>query len=159
MSLPHRHSIPLAELRRMIDQHIGTSRWFTIDQTLIDDFARITQDEQFIHVDPVRAAEAPFGSTIAHGFLTMSYLAPMAYDAVPLADGTVMGVNYGFDKVRFLTPVPAGARIRGHFTLDALEEEPGQVTSHHSVTVEIEDADHPALVAKWISRGYFTPDT
>ena len=107
MSLPHRHSIPLAELRRMIDQHIGTSRWFTIDQTLIDDFARITQDEQFIHVDPVRAAEAPFGSTIAHGFLTMSYLAPMAYDAVPLADGSKLRFRQG--------PVPdAGAGGRAH---------------------------------------------
>jgi acyl dehydratase len=83
----------------------------------------------------------------------------MACDAAPLVDGTAMGVNYGFDKVRFINPVPSGARIRGHFTLTALEEAPGQVTSHHSVSVEIEGADKPALAAEWITRGYFAANT
>lgn len=159
MTLPHQRMLPLAELRRLIGQHVGTSKWFTLDQPLIDDFARITQDDQFIHTDPARAADSPFGTTIAHGFLTLSYLAPMAYDAVPLADGTVMGVNYGFDKVRFLTPVPSGARIRGHFTLETLDEQPQEITSHHSVSVEIEGGDRPALIAAWISRSYFAPNT
>lgn len=155
MSLPHQRTLPLPQLRGLIGQHVGTSKWFEITQPLIDEFARTTQDDQFIHTDPVRAADTPFGSTIAHGFLTLSYLAAMSYDAVPVAQDTAMGVNYGFDRVRFLSPVPAGARIRGQFTLDRMEETPQQVTSHHSVTVEIENSDKPALAAIWITRGYF----
>ena len=157
MTLPHRRTLPLATLRASIGSPAGTSRWFDMPQALIDRFAEATEDAQFIHVDPVRAAATPFGGTVAHGFLTLSMLSAMAYDAVPLAEGTVMGVNYGFDRVRFLTPVPAGARIRGHFTLDALEEAADHLTFRHAVEVEIAGAPRPALAAIWITRGYLAP--
>jgi acyl dehydratase len=102
-----------------------------------------------------RAKDTPFGTTIAHGFLTLSMLSAMFYDVVPDMIGSKMGVNYGFDKIRFLAPVKAGARIRGHFTLQELRESrPGEVTNVWEVKVEIENEDKPALIAKWIGRDY-----
>ena len=105
---------PVADLAGLIGQEIGVSRWITVDQARIDAFAEITEDRQFIHIDPVAAAHTPFGGTIAHGFLTLSLLSAMTYDAVPPLEGVVMGVNYGFDKLRFLAPVPAGSVVGRH---------------------------------------------
>lgn len=145
----------LAELREMIGQELGTSRWFEIDQKKIDVFADVTEDWQFIHVNPEMAAKTPFGGTIAHGFLTLSMLSAMVYEAGPSLKEAVMGVNYGFDKIRFLSPVRAGAKVRGKFVLTELDEsKPGEVTYKQAVTVEIEGSDKPALIAEWIGRAY-----
>ena len=99
---------PVADLPGLVGQEIGVSRWITVDQARIDAFAEVTEDRQFIHIDPEAARATPFGGTIAHGFLTLSLLSAMTYDAVPPLEGVVMGVNYGFDKLRFLAPVLAG---------------------------------------------------
>ena len=140
-----------SELSSLIGQEVGVSRWFEIDQARIDAFAKITEDEQFIHVDPERAKATPFGGTIAHGFLTLSLASAMSYDAVAPLDGVVMGVNYGFDKLRFLAPVPAGSRIRGRFKLLSAEDKGGgRWLLKHELTVEIEGADKPALIAEWL---------
>ena len=114
-------AISLADMAARTGQDIGTSRWFTVDQAMIDGFADVTHDHQFIHVDPAAAAQTPFGGTIAHGFLTLSLLSAMVYDAVPPIEGVTMGVNYGFDRVRFVSPVKVDARVRGHFTLAACD--------------------------------------
>jgi len=141
----------LDEIRARIGREVGVSGWILVDQARIDAFADVTEDRQFIHVDPEAAAKTPFGGTIAHGFLTLSLLSRMAADAMLVPEGTRMGVNYGFEKVRFLAPVRAGRRVRGRFTLTSLEEKrPGQFQFVHAVTVEIEGEDKPALVADWI---------
>ena len=111
--------VPAGGLAAMVGQSF-TSRWMTVDQGRIDAFARITEDEQFIHVDPERAATTVFGGTVAHGFLTLSLLSAMAYSALPKIEGAAHGVNYGFDRVRFLNPVRSGSRVRAHFTLQAV---------------------------------------
>ena len=144
-----------SDLPSLVGQEVGLSRWITVDQARIDAFARITEDEQFIHVAPERAKSTPFGGTIAHGFLTLSLASTMSYDAVAPLDGVIMGVNYGFDKLRFLAPVPAGSRIRGRFKLLSAEDKGAQdgVTRwllKHELTVEIEGADKPALIAEWL---------
>lgn len=148
--------MPIASLdaiRAKVGQSLGASEWITIDQSRIDAFAETTEDHQFIHVDPAAAAQTPFGGTIAHGFLSLSLLSRMSFDVVLLPDNTRMGVNYGFDRVRFLTPVRAGKRVRGHFTLASFEEKrPGQFQFAHEVTVEIEGEDKPALTALWIGQ-------
>ncbi|PIE11639.1 MAG: Nodulation protein N [Rhodobacterales bacterium] len=142
-------------LQAKVGSVVGRSRWFAIPQGMIDDFARLTEDEQFIHVDPERAAASPFGGTIAHGFLTLSMLSAMAYDAQPEIDGETHAVNYGFDRVRFLSPVAAGARIRAVFTLDAFEQRgAGELALTWGVTMEIEGAAKPALAAIWLQRRY-----
>ena len=139
-----------------IGKKIGTSRWFTIDQSRIDAFADVTEDHQFIHIDPEKAAETPFGHTVAHGFLTLSMLSAMSYDAIPRIEGLKMGVNYGFNKIRFVTPVAAGAKVRAHFTLQrSTVEKPGELTNIVDLSIEIEGSDRPAIVAEWISRQYF----
>ena len=120
-------------------------------QDRIGAFADATDDHQFIHVDPVAAAAAGFGGTIAHGFLTLSLLSRMAADAMLIPDTTRMAVNYGMDRVRFLAPVKAGKRVRGHFTLEGVDEKaPGQLLFKHQVTVEIEGEEKPALTAQWL---------
>lgn len=140
-----------SDLQSLVGQEVGLSRWITVDQARIDAFARITEDEQFIHVDPARAEATPFGGTIAHGFLTLSLASAMSYDAVAPLDGVVMGVNYGFDKLRFLAPVPAGSSIRGRFRLLSAEDKGGgRWLLKHELTVEIEGADKPALIAEWL---------
>lgn len=160
MSDFYRGFISLAEAEAKIGSELGVSRWFEISQDRIDAFADATEDWLFIHTDPERAArEAPYGGTIAHGFLTASLLAAMAYDALPRVEGAPRGVNYGFDRLRFLTPVRAGSRIRGRFNLSRLDaSRPGEVTLHYAVTVEIEGEERPALVADWITRQYFGTD-
>jgi acyl dehydratase len=139
-----------------IGHEIGVSRWFETDQARIDAFADVIEDRQFIHVDAERArAETPFEGTIAHGFFILSLLSAMVYDAVPNIAGHGMAVNYGFDRVRFLVPVPAGSRVRGHFVLRSAEERrPGEMTLIYDVKVEIEGAGKPALIAEWLSRQY-----
>ncbi|PQZ74674.1 MULTISPECIES: MaoC family dehydratase [unclassified Brevundimonas] len=144
------------DLPSLVGQEVGLSRWITVDQARIDAFAKITEDEQFIHIDPERARATPFGGTIAHGFLTLSLASAMSYDAVAPLDGMVMGVNYGFDKLRFLAPVPAGSNIRGRFRLLSAEDKGAQDgvarwLLKHELTVEIEGADKPALIAEWLS--------
>ena len=142
----------LDQIRGRIGQEIGLSGWLTVDQPRIEAFADATEDRQFIHLDPVAAAQTPFGGTIAHGFLTLSLLSRMAADAMLLPDSLKMVVNYGLDRVRFLAPVRSGRRIRGRFVLDSVEEKaPGQVLMRHVVTVEIEGEDKPALTAVWLT--------
>nr|WP_295370325.1 MaoC family dehydratase [uncultured Sphingosinicella sp.] len=143
----------LDEIRAKVGAGLGASPWIEIGQQSIDTFAEVTGDHQFIHVDPVAAAETPFGGTVAHGFLTLSLLSQMAAHVMLVPEGTKMGVNYGFEKVRFIAPVRAGKRVRGHFILVSLKQkQPGQWQFLHNVTVEIEGEDKPALVADWIGR-------
>jgi acyl dehydratase len=142
----------LDEIRSKVGQTVGTSDWIEVGQDRISEFAESTEDRQFIHTDPIAASvHTPFGGTIAHGFLTLSLLSRMAADAMHIPDTTKMAVNYGLDRVRFLAPVKAGKRVRGHFTLDSAEEKaPGQLLLKHSVTVEIEGEEKPALTAQWL---------
>ena len=146
--------MPLAsldEIRARVGGEVGVSSWLTIGQDRIDTFADATEDHQFIHVDPEAAAKTPFGGTIAHGFLTLSLLSRMAAEATFVPEGVKMAVNYGFDRIRFLSPVRSGKRVRGRFTLDSIEEKaPGQWLLRHIVTVEIEGEDKPALTAVWL---------
>lgn len=146
----------ISELEAKLGKEIGLSRWFLIDQDRINQFADVTEDQQFIHVDPLNAKDTPFGGTIAHGFLTLSMLSAMADDAVPVVEGLVHSVNYGFDRIRFISPVRANSRVRGRFDLIKFESTAGQITQSVSVSVEIEGSDQPALVAEWISRHYFS---
>lgn len=140
-----------SELASLIGQEVGVSKWFGIDQARINAFADTTEDWQFIHVDPEAAKQTPFGGTIAHGFLTLSLASAMSYDAVKPLDGVVMGVNYGFDKLRFLAPVPAGSRVRGRFKLLSAEDKGGgRWLIKHELTVEIEGGEKPALIAEWL---------
>ena len=146
--------MPLASLddvRARVGSEVGVSSWLTIDQNRIEEFADATEDRQFIHVDPEAASKTPFGGTIAHGFLTLSLLSRMAAEGMLVPDNVQMAVNYGFDRVRFLSPVKSGKRVRGRFTLDSIDEKaPGQWLLRHTVTVEIEDEDKPALTAQWL---------
>jgi acyl dehydratase len=140
------------ELRSHMGQEVGVSSWITIDQARIDAFADATEDRQFIHVDPAAAAQTPFGSTIAHGFLSLSLLSRMGAEAMLVPEGVKVAINYGLDRVRFVAPVRSGKRVRGRFTLDSAEEKaPGQVLLRHNVTVEIEGEDKPALSAVWLA--------
>jgi acyl dehydratase len=141
----------LDEIRARVGQEIGVSSWLTVDQHRIDAFAEATEDRQFIHTDPAAAAQTPFGGTIAHGFLSLSLLSRMAAEAMLIPQGVRMALNYGLDRVRFLAPVKSGARVRGRFTLDSIEEKaPGQWLMRHIVTVEIHGEDKPALTAVWL---------
>ena len=127
------------------------SDWITLDQARINNFADCTEDHQFIHIDEEKAAQTPFGGTIAHGFLTLSMLARMTEGNGVVPEGVVMGVNYGFEKVRFVTPVKSGQRVRGHFTLMSADTKvPGQWSLKYAVKVEIEGETKPALVAEWL---------
>lgn len=141
----------ILDLPSLIGKEVGVSRWIHIDQARIDAFADTTEDRQYIHVDPERARETPLGGTIAHGFLTLSLASAMNFDAVEPLDGLSMGVNYGFDRLRFIAPVPAGSNIRGRFRLLAAEDKGGgRWLLRYEITVEIEGSDKPALVAEWL---------
>ncbi|HKX91633.1 MAG TPA: MaoC family dehydratase [Sphingomicrobium sp.] len=141
----------LEEIKRRIGEEVGLSSWLSVDQARIEAFADATEDHQFIHVDPVASAAAGFGGTIAHGFLSLALLSRMAADAMLIPEGVKMAVNYGLDRVRFLAPVKSGKRVRGRFTLDSVEEKgPGQILMRHTVTVEIEGENKPALTAQWL---------
>ena len=142
----------LTEIKNRIGSEVGVSSWITLDQARIEQFAAATEDRQFIHVDSDAAAQTPFGGTIAHGFLTLSLLSRMGAEAMLVPDGMKMAVNYGLDRVRFLAPVRSGKRIRGRFTLDSVDEKgPGQVLLRHTVTVDIEGEEKPALSAVWLT--------
>jgi acyl dehydratase len=142
---------PIAEIRSRIGEEVGVSSWLTIDQQRIDEFAEATEDRQFIHVDPDAAARTPFGGTIGHGFLTLSMLSRMAAEAMLVPDSIKMAVNYGLDRVRFIAPVRSAKRIRGRFRLDSVDEKAvGQLLLRHTVTVEIEGEEKPALTAEWL---------
>ena len=147
----------IEQAQPLIGTEVGVSNWITVDQAMIDDFAKTTFDEQWIHVDPERAAkETPFGGAIAHGFLTLSLASRFAYDCFDLLPGQVMGINYGMNKLRFLMPVRAGSRVRGRFTL--MEVKARDATSMlrtNTLTVEIEGSDTPALVAEWLGLAIF----
>jgi acyl dehydratase len=149
--------ISLADYQALVGREVGVSSWHLVDQQRIDVFADVIEDHQFIHVDPGRAkAETSFGTTIAHGFLTMSLMSIMSYEVMPVISGTTMGVNYGFDKLRFISPVRSGSRVRGRFTLaDVKLRKPKELQSRTNVTIEIEGGEKPALVADWIGLIYF----
>ena len=143
-----------AELTNYAGKEVGISDWLEVSQDRINQFAEATEDRQWIHIDPERAAsESPFKTTIAHGFLTLSLLSVLAKHAISVG-GVRMGINYGLNRVRFVSPVPAGARIRGRFTLATLEEIKGGVQSTWNVTVEREGSDKPCCVAEWLVRYY-----
>ena len=144
----------LEEMVGKIGTDIGTSDWYLLDQARIDHFAETTEDRQFIHVNPDMAKMTPFGGTIAHGFLTLSMLAAMMETAVEKPE-VQMSVNYGFDKLRFLTPVKSGQRVRGHFKLlELVEKRPGQWQMKVEATVEIEGLDKPAMIAEWLFQHF-----
>lgn len=139
----------------LVGKETGVSDWVTIDQDRINVFADVTEDHQFIHIDPEAAKATPFGTTIAHGFLSLSMLSKLASGCVIVLEGVKMGVNYGFDKVRFSAPVKSGKRIRGRFTLMSADQKmPGQWTFKYAVQVEIEGEDKPALVAEWLTMQF-----
>jgi acyl dehydratase len=153
MNAPPKAAISVAELKKKIGQEIGVSQWHLISQEMIDQFADVTGDHQFIHVDPVRAKkETPFGGAIAHGFLTLSLLSHIGSEVMPPIEGRAIGINYGFDKIRFVSPVPAGGKIRGRFRLkEANDRAAKEVMFRYEVTIEIEGVEKPALVAEWLS--------
>jgi acyl dehydratase len=144
----------LEDLRAAAGTEIGVSDWVEIDQERINLFADATGDHQWIHVDPEKAAKGPFGTTVAHGYLTLSLL-PMLSDGVVTVDGVRMGVNYGLNKVRFPAPVPVGSRVRARFELLSVEDVEGGVQTVARVTVEREGGDKPVCVAETVSRFYF----
>ncbi|MBD0326086.1 MAG: MaoC family dehydratase [Pyrinomonadaceae bacterium] len=144
----------VAELRPLIGQEVAVGDWFEVTQERINLFAEATEDRQWIHTEPERAArESPFETTIAHGFLTLSLLSDLMMRAISIG-GLRMGINYGLNRVRFISPVPAGARIRGRFALSAVEDIKGGVQATWGVTVEREGGDKPACVAEWLVRYY-----
>lgn len=139
------------DIRARVGEEVGVSSWLLIDQARIDAFADATEDWQYIHTEPDKAALTPFGSTIAHGFLTLSLLSRLGADIIYLPGSLKMGVNYGLDRVRFLAPLRSGKRVRGRFVLDSLEEKaPGQMLMRYNVTLEIEGEGKPALTASWL---------
>ncbi len=151
--------ISLSDVKDLVGKEIGISDWITVTQDTIDGFADATNDHQFIHTDPVRAAaETPFGGTIAHGFLSLSLLSAMNYNCLPRVREQTMGINYGFDKVRFMTPVKSGAKVRGRFTMaEARFRGAGMLMVTYEVTVDIEGERKPALTATWLTIIQFDP--
>lgn len=153
MNAPTTQPISIDALKKRIGSVIGVSSWHVVTQDMIDRFAEVTSDYQFIHVDPVRAKiETPFGGTIAHGYLMLSLIAPMSYEALPQIEGRIMGINYGLDKVRFLTPVRAGSRVRAQFKLkEVTTRSEKEILLKNEVTIEIEGTDKPAVYAEPLS--------
>ncbi|MCY7316493.1 MAG: MaoC family dehydratase [Rubrivivax sp.] len=143
----------LADLAQLAGQELGCSSWVPIEQARIDLFAQATGDPQWIHTDPVRAAAGPFGATIAHGFLTLSLL-PMLFERAFTVDDVRMGVNYGLNRVRFISPVKVGSRVRGRFTLLRYEPLDGGAQLVALAHIELEGAAKPACVAETVSRRY-----
>jgi acyl dehydratase len=153
--MPQRIISGIDELKTLVGQEVSASDWFEVSQKQIDDFADATEDHQWIHVNPERAkTESPFGSTIAHGFLTLSLLPHLSSQAVKIQGDYKMGINYGLNRLRFVSPVPAASRIRARFTLQRVEEVPGGFQIVWAVTVETEGGSKPSLVAEWLVRYY-----
>lgn len=141
--------VPLDELKDYIGKELGHSDWLTIDQSRVDHFAECTGDHQFIHIDPEKARQTPFGGTIAHGFLSLSLLPLLMEDLMVVPQGTKMAVNYGLDSLRFIQPVRVGSRVRLHATLlDAHEKNPGQWLLKTRAEMQIEGAEKPAYIAQ-----------
>ncbi|CDG75978.1 maoC like domain protein [Acinetobacter sp. 1130196] len=144
--------VTIEQLFDLQDKELGVSDWLTIDQAMINAFADVTRDWQFIHIDTEKAKQTPFGGTIAHGFLTLSLLSAMAAEVLPSVEGQTSSVNYGMNNLRFLSPVPSGHRVRGRFTLkQIIEKRAGSYQLTLGVTVEIENHPKPALVAEWLT--------
>lgn len=152
--------VSVEKMLSSIGQEVGVSPWRDVTQDMIDKFADATDDHQFIHTDPIRAAaETPFGGTIAHGFLSLSLLSAMAYETVPPLEGAEMGINYGFDRLRFVSPVKCGARVRARFKLVSANVRPsGWVQIQHDVTIEIEGEKKPAITAQWLTLAVLKRD-
>jgi acyl dehydratase len=145
----------IEELKSLVGEEVAASDWFEITQSRINDFADATEDHQWIHIDVERAeADSPFGSTIAHGFLTLSLLPHFAAQAFSVRGNFKMGINYGLNRLRFISPVKSGSRVRGRFTLQAVEDVAGGVQLTWAVTVESEGGAKPALAAEWLVRYY-----
>jgi acyl dehydratase len=144
--------VPVAELKDYVGKELGRSEWLTIDQDRINLFAEATGDYQFIHVDPVKAAQTPFGSTIAHGFLSLSLIPKLMEDILILPQGAKMVVNYGLDSVRFIQPVKVNSRVRLKVDMkEVIEKKPGQWLLKATATLEIEGSDKPAYIAEPLS--------
>ncbi|KAA0972738.1 MaoC family dehydratase [Aureimonas fodinaquatilis] len=155
---PRQRLVPIETYRTYQNGQDFVSDWVLVDQTMIDRFALATHDHQFIHVDPERArSEGPYGGTVAHGFLTLSLLSVLAYDAMPGVEGMKVGVNYGFDKVRFVAPVKSGAKVRGRFRLVGITERAVTIQSAWEAAIEIEGGQKPALTAEWITVAIIDP--
>lgn len=137
-------------LPQAVGTRIGTSEWLEISQAKIDAFADLTEDWQPIHLEHDAGQAAGFAGTVAHGFLTLSMLSVMSYQVLPQMEGETASINYGFDRIRFIAPVPGGARIRGHFTLDEATPRGNGVMLRFGVTIEIEGMQKPALTADWL---------
>lgn len=150
-SAERKGGIAAEEFGRRVGTTLGVSRWFDIGQDRIDRFADVTEDWQFIHLDPDRAAQTPFGGTVAHGYLTLSMLSAMAYDVLPPIKHMRASVNYGFDRIRFLSPVRSGSRVRARFDLaEVIPRDDRRLLARLSVTMEVEDQERPALTADWL---------
>lgn len=153
--MPTRIIEGIEELKTLIGQEVGASDWFEVTQSRINAFADATDDHQWIHIDTERAkSTSPFKTTIAHGFLTLSLLPHLAAQAFKVQGDFKMGINYGLNRLRFVSPVPAGSKIRARFMLHAVEDVQGGAQLTWSVTVEIDGGSKPALVAEWLSRYY-----
>lgn len=142
------------ELLEAVGEEIGVSSWLEVTQERVDQFAEATGDNQWIHIDPERAAEGPFGGTIAHGYLTLSLMVPFMLE-IYRVENRKHAINYGVNKVRFPAPVPVGSRLRGRLTLAAAEEIQGGLQLVWGVTIEREGGDRPVCVAESITRVYF----
>jgi acyl dehydratase len=148
--------LPVGRLEELVGREVGVSEWHEVTQEMIDRFADATGDHQWIHIDAARAAaESPFKTTIAHGFLTLSLISSLLRSAVT-PTGLRLAINYGVNRVRFVSPVPSGSRVRGRFTLAAVERTGGAIQATWSATIEREGGDKPACVAEWIVRYYPT---
>ncbi len=146
----------IADLERMHGERVGESAWRTVTQELVNEFADVIDDHQWIHVDPERARNSPLGTTIAHGFLTLSLLSSLIAEVIRMPNAR-LSLNYGFDRVRFVAPVPVGAEIRGTFAIDDVRQVAGGAQVTWRAEVEIRDAPKPALSALWLTRVVF-PD-
>lgn len=156
--IPSQEALSVAAWQAKVGTRLGTSHWHTITQSMIDTYGACVGDTYWIHCDPDRAArESPTGTTIAHGLLTLSLCSAMSYEALPRMVGETLVFNYGMNRLRYVAPVPVGARLRGQFDLTALDERvPGEWTITCDVTIEIEGQERPALVAEWLHRRYLT---
>jgi acyl dehydratase len=145
-------TINATNLPDYVGKTVGTSSWFTITQAQINTFGDATHDHQFIHVDPIKAKDSPFGGTIAHGFLSLSLLSAISYEAGLQLENMTMGLNYGFEKIRFLQAVKVNSKVRGKMSLtEFTEKRPGQFLFNWLVEVEIEGETKPALTAQWLT--------
>ena len=153
--MPQRTISSVDELKSLIGQEAAVGEWFEIKQDRIDAFAAVTLDRQWIHIDPDRAkAESPYGTTIAHGFLTLSLLSHLLSAAVRIDAGFTRGINYGINRLRFPSAVTCGSRVRGRFVLQSVKDVEGGVEIVWAITVEVEGSEKPALVVEWVLRQY-----